>query len=236
MSLHIAAQPGQIADKIMLPGDPLRVRHIAETFLEDVVCYTEIRGMLGFTGTYKGVPVSVQGTGMGIPSISIYANELMGEYGVKQLIRVGTCGSIHPDVALKDLVIATGAHTDSAMNADRFGSISFSATPDYELLSRAVEYARASGYATRPACIFTSDKFYDDKLEEKIALMARYGAVGEDMETCELYTLAAKYGCQALSIMTVSDHMLHKTKVSNQERQTSLNQMVEVALAALVGA
>lgn len=235
MSLHIAAQPGEIADKILLPGDPLRAKYIAETFLKDVHCYNEIRGMLGFTGTYNGVKISVQGTGMGIPSISIYANELMAEYGVKQLIRVGTCGSIHPDVELKDLVIATGAHTDSAMNADRFGSISFSATPDYDLLSSAVEYARGRGYAARPACVFTSDKFYDDRMEEKIALMGRYGAVSLDMETCELYTLAAKFGCQALSILTVSDHILNGTKVSPQERQTSLSQMVEVALETLCG-
>lgn len=227
---HNNANPGDIADRILLPGDPMRAKFIAENFLEDAVCYNEVRGMYGFTGYYRGKRVSVQGTGMGMPSMHIYANELMDVYGVKRLIRVGTCGSLRKDVNLKDVVIAIGSTTDSNMNRDRFGSISFAPTASFSLLKSAWDEAQKEGVHAVVSNIFTSDKFYDDKAEEKNSLVASYGIAAVDMETCELYTLAAKYGAEALTMLTVSDHLVTGERCTAEERQTSFKDMIQVAL------
>ena len=227
---HNNANIGEIAEKILLPGDPMRAKFIAENFLEDAVCYNEVRGMLGYTGTYKGKRVSVQGTGMGMPSMGIYANELMEGYGCKQLIRVGTCGSLKEDVHLKDVVIAMGSTTDSNMNKDRFGNISFAPIASFELLRKAYDEARRQKVNAIVSNIFTSDKFYDDHGKEKNELAAAYGCAGVDMETCELYTLAAKYGADALTMLTVSDYLITGEKCSAEERQTTFHDMIQIAL------
>ena len=227
---HNNANPGDIADRILLPGDPMRAKFIAENFLEDAVCYNEVRGMYGFTGYYRGKRVSVQGTGMGMPSMHIYANELMDVYGVKRLIRVGTCGSLRKDVNLKDVVIAIGSTTDSNMNRDRFGSISFAPTASFSLLKSDWDEAQKEGVHAVVIYIFTSDKFYDDNAEEKNSLVASYGIAAVDMETCELYTLAAKYGAEALTMLTVSDHLVTGERCTAEERQTSFKDMIQVAL------
>lgn len=227
---HNSAGPGDIASKVLLPGDPLRAKFIAVNFLENPVCYNEVRGMLGYTGTYKGKAVSVQGTGMGMPSMSIYANELMEFYGAKTLIRVGTCGSIHPDVVLKDVVIALGASTDSNMNHDRFGTITYAPTASFALLDRAYRLSQQEKMKAVVANVFTSDKFYDDAIEQKIRLLASYGVAAIDMETCELYSLAAKHGVDALTLMTVSDSLVTGERCTTEERQTSFNDMIKIAL------
>ncbi len=227
---HNQADAGQIAEKILLPGDPMRAKFIAENFLEDPVCYNEVRGMYGYTGSYKGKRVSVQGTGMGMPSMHIYASELMEVYGVKNLIRVGTCGGLKSTVHLKDVVIAMGASTDSNMNKDRFGSISFAPTASFELLQKAYEEARKQGVNSFVGNVFTSDKFYDDHGKEKNELMASYGVAAVDMETCELYTLAAKHGVNALTMLTVSDDLVTGERCTAEERQTTFQDMIRIAL------
>lgn len=227
---HNSANVGDISDKILLPGDPMRAKYIAENFLEDISCYNEVRGMYGYTGYYKGKRVSVQGTGMGMPSMHIYASELMDVYGVKRLIRVGTCGSLREDVKLKDVVIAIGSTTDSNMNRDRFGSISFAPTADFFLLKNAYEESQKQGISAIVSNIFTSDKFYDDNGAQKNSLAAAYGIAAVDMETCELYTLAAKYHAQALTMLTVSDHLVTGERCTTEERQTSFQDMIKVAL------
>lgn len=227
---HNNANPGEIAEKILLPGDPMRARFIAEHFLENPVCYNEVRGMYGFTGSYKGKRISVQGTGMGMPSMHIYASELMEVYGAKNLIRVGTCGGLKPTVHLKDVVIAMGASTDSNMNRDRFGSISFAPTASFGLLKKAYEEAIKQGVNAFVGNVFTSDKFYDDRGKEKNDLAASYGIAAVDMETCELYTLAAKHGVSALTMLTVSDDLVTGERCTAQERQTAFQDMIRIAL------
>ncbi|MGL6198762.1 MAG: purine-nucleoside phosphorylase [Lachnospiraceae bacterium] len=227
---HNQASLGEIADKVLLPGDPLRAKFIAENFLRDPVCYNQVRGMYGYTGTYKGKRVSIQGTGMGMPSMHIYASELMEVYGTKRLIRVGTCGSIRPGIELKDIIIAIAASTDSNMNKDRFGEFSFAPSASFSLLKEAYEQARADKIKAVVGNIFTSDKFYDDKGREKNALAAAYGITAVDMETCELYTLAAKHGAEALTMLTVSDNLLTGTKCTTEERQTAFQEMIKIAL------
>ncbi len=230
MSLHIGAQAGEIADKVLLPGDPLRAKYIAEHFLNGVSCYTEVRGMYGFTGFYEGKRVSVQGTGMGIPSIGIYIHELMAEYGVQTLIRVGTCGTFAPQLKLRDLLIASGSTHDSAVNANRFPNLSYSCVPDWQLLVRAIEQARKLSVPFQVGQVLTMDQFYDDHTDEKVKLVAKYGCMACDMETAELYTQAAGMGCHALSVMTVSDSLIDGSQVSAIERQTKFDDMVRLAL------
>lgn len=227
---HNMANKGDIAEKVLLPGDPMRAKFIAENFLENPVCYNEVRGMYGFTGTYKGERVSVQGTGMGMPSMHIYASELIREYGAKRLIRVGTCGSLREGIDLKDVVIAMASTTDSGMNKDRFGSISFAPTASFSLLKAAWEKAEELQVKAVVSNIFTSDKFYDDRGNEKNALLASYGVAAVDMETCELYTLALKYGVEALTMLTVSDNLLTGEKCTAEERQTAFLDMIRIAL------
>ncbi|MDY0393165.1 purine-nucleoside phosphorylase [Virgibacillus halophilus] len=234
MSVHIGAKAGEIADKILLPGDPLRAKFIAETFLESATCYNEVRGMYGFTGTYKGERVSVQGTGMGVPSISIYANELMQSYDVEKLIRVGTCGAIQKDVEVRDVILAQGATTDSRTNQLIFNGIDYAPLADFDLLKKAYEVGDAKGLHLRVGNVFTSDTFYRDNAEAVHELLAAYKVLAIEMETTALYTLAAKHGRQALSILTVSDHLLTGEETSSQERQTTFNEMIEVALEAAI--
>ncbi|WP_026569595.1 MULTISPECIES: purine-nucleoside phosphorylase [Sediminibacillus] len=234
MSVHIGAQPGDIADKILLPGDPLRAKYIAENFLEDVHCYNEVRGMYGFTGTYKGEKLSVQGTGMGVPSISIYVNELIQSYDVKKLIRVGTCGAIQEDVKVRDVILASTSTTDSQINRMVFGGIDFAPSADFELLKNAYETGNEKGLHLRVGNVFTSDSFYRDNGLELFKQLAQYNVLGVEMETTALYTLAAKFGRQALSVLTVSDHILTGEETSAEERQTTFNEMIEVALETAI--
>ncbi|MFC0274306.1 purine-nucleoside phosphorylase [Metabacillus herbersteinensis] len=232
MSIHIGAKENQIAETILLPGDPLRAKYIAETFLEDITCYNEIRGMLGFTGTYKGKRISVQGTGMGVPSISIYINELMQSYGVQKLIRVGTCGAIQKDVKVRDVILAMSASTDSQMNRLTFGGVDFAPTANFDLLRKAYDVGTEKGLNLKVGNIFTADMFYNDNSE--LEKWAQYGILGIEMESAALYTLAAKYGRKALSVLTVSDHILTGEETTSEERQTTFNEMIVVALEAAI--
>ncbi|RXT06240.1 purine-nucleoside phosphorylase [Ammoniphilus sp. CFH 90114] len=229
MSVHIGAKENEIAEAILLPGDPLRAKYIAENFLENPVCYNEVRGMYGFTGTYKGQRVSVQGTGMGVPSISIYIHELMESYGVKKLIRVGTCGAIQPDVRVRDVILAMSASTDSGVNRLRFKGIDYAPTANFELLRRAYELGLEKGLNLRVGSVFTSDSFYNDE-KDNLKRYTDHQILAIEMETSALYTLAAKFKAQALSVLTVSDHVLTGEETSAAERQSTFNQMVEVAL------
>ncbi|GAA4701967.1 purine-nucleoside phosphorylase [Brevibacillus fulvus] len=231
MSVHIGAKPNDIAETILLPGDPLRAKYIAETFLEGAVCYNEVRGMLGYTGTYKGKRVSVQGTGMGVPSISIYAQELMQSYGVKNLIRVGTCGAIQEDIKVRDVIIAMTSSTDSQVNRLRFQQIDFAPTASFELLHKAYQAAVQRNLSVKVGNVFTSDSFYRDSLD-LYKQLAAYQVLAVEMETTALYTLAAKFKRNALSILTVSDHILTGEETTAEERQTTFNEMIEVALEA----
>jgi purine-nucleoside phosphorylase len=230
MSTHIGAKQGEIAATVLLPGDPLRAKYIAETFLEDVTCYNEVRGMLGFTGTYKGKRVSVQGTGMGVPSISIYIHELMNEYGVQNLIRVGTCGAIQKDVKVRDVILAMTSSTNSQMNRLTFGGVDYAPTASFDLLKRAYDVGSQKGMALKVGNVFTSDVFYNENAE--LEKWANYGILAIEMETTALYTLAAKFGRNALSVLTVSDHILTGEETTAEERQTTFNDMIEVALEA----
>ncbi|MGI8315698.1 purine-nucleoside phosphorylase [Halobacillus mangrovi] len=234
MTTHIGAKPGDIADKILLPGDPLRAKYIAENFLEDVTCYNEVRGMYGYTGTYKGERISVQGTGMGVPSISIYVNELMESYDVQKLIRVGSCGALQSDVKVRDVILASTSTTDSQMNRMVFGGIDFAPTADFNLLKNAYEAGENKGLKLRVGNVFTSDSFYRDEAMDLFNLLAKYNVLAVEMETTALYTLAAKYNRQALSVLTVSDHILTGEETTAEERQTTFNDMIEVALEAAI--
>jgi purine-nucleoside phosphorylase len=228
MSVHIGAEKGQIADTVLLPGDPLRAKYIAETYLEDVICYNEVRGMLGFTGTYKGKRISVQGTGMGIPSISIYVNELIQSYDAKKLIRVGSCGAIKMDVQVRDVILAMTSSTDSQINRVAFGTIDFSPSASFELLKNAYDTAAERNVPVRVGNVFTADQFYND--DSQVEKLAKYGVLAIEMETSALYTLAAKYNREALTILTVSDHVLTGEETTSEERQTTFNEMIEIAL------
>lgn len=234
MSIHIGAKYGEIADKILLPGDPLRAKFIAETFLENPKQYNKVRGMLGYTGTYKGEKISVQGTGMGVPSISIYINELMQSYDVQKLIRVGTCGAIQKDVQVRDVILAQGSTTDSQMNRMVFGGIDYAPIADFDLLKNAYDAGVAKGLNLKVGNVFTSDTFYRDNAKEVNERLAAYKVLAVEMETTALYTLAAKFDRQALSVLTVSDHILTGEETSAEERQTTFHEMMEVALEAAI--
>lgn len=232
MSVHINAKEGQIAESILLPGDPLRAKFIAENFLQDVICYNEVRGMYGFTGTYKGKKVSVQGTGMGIPSISIYVNELIQSYGVKNLIRVGTCGSFQESVKVRDMVIGMAASTDSNINKIRFNGRDFTPTASFKLLKKAYDIAVEKGIDPKVGNIFSSDTFYHDD-PDAWKHWAKFGCLAVEMEAAGLYTLAAKYGVDALTILTVSDHLITGELTTAEERQKTFTSMMEVALETI---
>ncbi len=239
MTVHIGASRGEVAEAVLLPGDPLRAKFIAETFLEGAVCYNQVRGMLGYTGMYKGKRVSVQGTGMGIPSASIYIHELVSEYGIhelvseygaKQLVRVGTCGAMQLDVQVRDVILAQGACTDSAINRNVFGGIDYAPIADFELLHRAYGAAERQGdMRIRVGNVFSADRFYSED-GAAVEKLGRYGVLAVEMEAAALYTIAAKFGVQALAVQPVSDHVLTGEETSAKERQTTFNKMVEIAL------
>ncbi|MBU1049964.1 purine-nucleoside phosphorylase [Candidatus Bipolaricaulota bacterium] len=229
MSIHIGAKKGEIAPSILLPGDPYRARFIAENLMEDVTCFNEVRGMLGFTGLVGGKRVSVMGTGMGVPSHSIYVNELINEYDVKTLIRVGTCGAMQPNLELGDVVLAMAASTDSQINKLRFSGMDYAPTASFGLLLKAYQVATARGADVRVGNILTSDTFYHDD-PESWKLWAKFGVLVVEMETAGLYTLAAKYGVDALSILTVSDSLVTGAKATSEQRERTFTQMIELAL------
>lgn len=228
-AIHINAQPGDFAPSVLMPGDPLRAQYIAENFFEGARRVTDVRNMFGFTGSYKGGAISVMAHGMGIPSASIYATELIEEYGVKQLIRVGSCGTVQPSVRVRDIVIAMAASTDSKVNRMRFGGHDLAAVADYDLLQKAVQIARDQGLPHHVGNIFSADLFYTPQ-PELFDLMEKYGILGVEMETAGLYTIAAEHHVKALAICTVSDHIRSGEKLSSEDRQTSFNEMIEVAL------
>jgi purine-nucleoside phosphorylase len=232
MTPHINAEAGAFAKTVLFPGDPLRAKFIAETFLEDVKQVTDVRNMFGFTGTYKGKKVSVMGSGMGIPSCSIYATELITEYGVENIIRVGTCGAVSPDVKVLDVIIGMGASTDSAVNRTRFKGYDFAAIADYGLLRKAVESAEEKNINVKVGNIYSADLFYTPE-PEMFDLMEKYNILGVDMEAAGLYGVAAEFGANALTILTVSDHIRTGEKTSAEERQTSFKEMILVALDSL---
>lgn len=231
---HINAEPGDFAESILLPGDPLRAQYIAENHLTDARLVTSVRNILGYTGSYEGVAVSVMGTGMGIPSASIYATELINSYGVKNLIRIGSCGALSHDVAIRDVIIAMGASTDSGVNRARYGGYDFAAIADYELLRACVDVASTYDHPVHVGNIYTSDLFYHPDDETRIGFNQRMGVLAVEMETAGLYGLAAQYGAKALALMTVSDHVLTHEATSADERQTTFNEMVEMALKTVV--
>jgi purine-nucleoside phosphorylase len=233
VSTHIGAQAGQIAERVLLPGDPLRAQWIAETFFDEPLCYSRVRNMLGYTGTYQGVPVSVQGTGMGQPSISIYLHELMAEYGARSLIRVGSCGGMRPEVRVRDLVVALSASTDSGMNRHRFEGIDYAPTADFDLLSALVEECRRTDTDVHVGQVASWDVFYSDRpqLRERLA---DYGVLAVEMETAALYTLAAKFGVRAAAVCTVSDSLVTGEETSADERERTFGDMVQAALAAII--
>lgn len=225
---HNNAKKGDIAKTVLMPGDPLRARFIAENYLDSPVCYNEVRGMLGFTGTYKGVPVSVQGSGMGMPSIGIYSWELFNEYGVENIIRVGTAGAVSDSVALRDVIIGISASTNSNYASQYRLPGTYAPTASWQLVSAAVKAAQAKGCTYHVGNIFSSDTFYDDA--NSLAEWQKMGVLGIEMETAALYMNAARSGKNALAILTVSDCPLRGLSTTAEERQTSFRDMMEIAL------
>lgn len=229
MSIHIGAQKGDIAETVLLPGDPLRAKWIAETFLEDVTCYNKVRNMFGYTGTYKGRRISVQGTGMGVPSISIYAHELINDFNVKNLIRVGSAGSYQKSVKLRDIVIAMAASSTSGINQYRFQGADFAPTASFNLFQQAIEKAKEKNIEVKAGNVLTSDEFYADEFES-YQMWSNFGVLCVEMESSGLYTIAAKHGVNALSLLTISDSLVTGEKTTTQERETTFKGMVEIAL------
>ena len=229
MSIHIGAQPGQIAPTVLMPGDPLRAKHFAETLLENAVCFNEVRGMLGFTGQYKGKKVSVMGSGMGMPTLSIYVNELVTEYNVKTLIRVGTCGAYQPYLKIGDVVLAMTSSTDSQVNKLRFDGMDYAPAANFDLLLKAYETAKKLGIDPYVGGIFATDTFYKDD-PDSWQKWADYGVLVVEMETNTLYTLAAKFKVDALSILTVSDNLPTGEFSTAEQREKGFSQMAKIAL------
>jgi len=230
MSVHIGAQPGDIAERVLLPGDPMRAKWIAETFLQDAVCYSQVRGMLGFTGTWQGVRVSVQGSGMGMPSASIYTHELINEYGVTSLIRIGSCGALAEDLQLGDVIAAIGSATDSNMNRTRFdGLVDYAPVADFSLLRTAADVAERRGIALRVGPILAADAFYTDR-PDLYDTLADYGVLAVEMESAAIYTIAARYGAKALTVLTVSDHIKRGDKMDAAQREQGFSDMVQIGL------
>lgn len=229
MSVHIDAKKGDIADTILLPGDPLRAKWIAETFLENATCYNEVRGMLGYTGTYKEQRISVQGTGMGIPSISIYAHELITEFGAKNLVRVGSAGAIQKGVEMRDVVIAMAASSNSSLNRNRFNGGDFAPTASFKLFDKAIKTARELGIAFKAGNVLSSDIFYTDNPKDH-EMWAAFNVLCVEMEAAGLYSIAAKHDVNALAILTISDSLITGKKTSAEERETTFNQMIKIAL------
>ncbi|NRD21179.1 purine-nucleoside phosphorylase [Winogradskyella eckloniae] len=229
MSVHIEANKGEIAETILLPGDPLRAKWIAETFFNNPVCFNNVRGMLGYTGTYNGKPISTMGTGMGVPSISIYAHELITAYGVKNLIRVGSAGSYQNDVKLRDVVLAMSASSNSGVNTLRFNGANYAPTADFGLLMKAVEVARSKQIDVKAGNVLTSDEFYQDDTNS-FKSWSKFGVLCVEMEASGLYTVAAKHNVNALAILTISDSLVTGESTTSEERETTFKNMIEIAL------
>ncbi|WP_439524736.1 purine-nucleoside phosphorylase [Marivita sp.] len=231
MTVHIGAKNGDIAETVLLPGDPYRAKWAAETFLQDAQLVNEVRGMLGFTGTWKGHRVTIQGSGMGMPSLSIYANELIRDYGAKTLIRIGSCGGMQPHVGIRDVILAMTASTLSTPSRGIFKDLNFAPCADWSLLRAAADAADAKGTKTHIGGIYSSDVFYDERpdLNEQ---MTRHGILGVEMEAAELYNLAARHSVRALAVLTVSDHLQTGEALPSEDRERSFGDMVEIALTA----
>lgn len=231
MTVHIGAQKGEIAETVLMPGDPYRAKWAAETFLEDPQLVNEVRGMLGFTGLWNGHRVTIQGSGMGMPSLSIYANELIRDYGAKTLIRIGSCGGMQPYVGIRDVILAMTASTLSTPSRGIFKELNFAPCADWTLLNAAAKAAKAKGTKTHVGGIYSSDVFYDERpdLNEQ---MTRHGILGVEMEAAELYNLAARHSVRALAVLTVSDHLQTGEALPSEDRERSFGDMVEIALTA----
>ncbi len=231
MTVHIGSQKGDYAETVLLPGDPYRAKWAAETFLSDVRLVNEVRGMLGYTGMWNGHRVSIQGSGMGMPSLSIYTNELIRDFDVQTLIRIGSCGGMQPHVKVRDVIIAMTATSVNTPSRTIFKDVNFAPSADWSLLRNAVQAAEAQGLSPHVGGIYSSDTFYDERpdLNEQ---MVRHGVLGVEMEAAELYTLAARYGRRALAVLTVSDHLQTGEALPSEERECSFGEMVEIALAA----
>lgn len=231
---HIAAEPGDFAPAVLMPGDPRRAQRIADLILTDPRLVTDVRGMLGFTGTYEGRPLSVMGSGMGQPSFTLYATELFSSFGVERIIRVGTAGGLSPKIKVGDVVVATGAHTDSAMNQLRVPGVNFSAVADFRLAMAAYEAGVAAGYGERlhTGTVLSRDHFYYTPEGQNEAL-ARHNTLCVEMETAALYGVAAEFGRQALAVLTISDHLLdHSGDMSAADRETRFQDSLKLAVAA----
>ncbi|MCP4460342.1 MAG: purine-nucleoside phosphorylase [Cytophagales bacterium] len=233
MSFHIGAKKGEIAEIMLLPGDPLRAKFIAERFLEDISCYSTVRNMLGFTGTYNGTRISIQGAGMGIPSTAIYASELINEFGVKTMIRIGTCGSIRADIKLGEVILAMSASTDSSVNKLYFGGMDYAPAASFELLDKANQKANDLSIHTLVGGIFSTDTFYDD-MPDRYKIWGDHGVLGVEMESTILYTLAARNNVRALSILTVSDNLVTGEVASAEDREKKIEDMAKIALEVTV--
>ena len=231
MTPHIGAKPGEIAETVLLPGDPYRAKWAAERFLTDAVCVNQVRGMLAFTGTWNGNRVTIHGSGMGMPSLSIYANELIREYGAKTLIRIGSAGAMQEHVKVRDVVVAMTSSTISTPSRGFFKEMQFAPCADYGLLERAVLAARAKGTPTHVGGIYSSDVFYDER-PDLTEMLARHGVLCVEMEAAELYTVAARHGVRALAVLTISDHLLTHEALPAEDRERSFGDMVEIALHA----
>lgn len=231
MTIHIGAKPGDIAETVLLPGDPLRAKWAAEKFLDDARLVNEVRGMLGFTGMWNGNPVTIHGSGMGMPSLSIYANELIRDYGARTLIRIGSCGSMQADVKLRDIVIAMTASSMETPSKGMFRELNFAPCADWTLLRAAVQVAERTGVPTHVGGIYSSNTFYDERpdLNEQ---MTRHGILAVEMEAAELYTVAARHGARALAVLTVSDHLQTGEALDSESRERSFGDMVRIALEA----
>lgn len=234
MTFHIGAKPGEIAETVLLPGDPYRAKWAAETFLEGAVCVNEVRGMLGFTGTWKGQRVTIHGSGMGMPSLSIYANELIRDYGARTLIRIGSAGAMQAAVKLRDVVIAMTSSTVSSPSRGFFREMQFAPCADYGLLENAVAAARTKRVRFHVGGIHSSDVFYDER-QDLTDILARHGVLAVEMEAAELYTVAARHGARALAVLTISDHLLTHEALPAEDRERSFGDMVEIALEAAFG-
>ncbi len=231
MTIHIGASPGDIAETVLLPGDPYRAKWAAETFLEAPRLINEVRGMLGFTGTWRGNPVTIHGSGMGMPSLSIYANELIKDYGAQTLIRIGSCGGMQEKIGIRDVILAMTSSTLSTPSRGIFKELNFAPCADWDLLHAAHKAALEKGTRVHVGGIYSSDVFYDERpdLNEQ---MTRHGILGVEMEAAELYTLAARYGRRALAVLTVSDHLITGDALPSEDRESSFGDMVEIALEA----
>ncbi|WP_375259226.1 purine-nucleoside phosphorylase [Citreimonas sp.] len=231
MTVHIGAKPGEVAETVLMPGDPLRAQWAAETFLDNPECVNRVRGMFGFTGTWKGNRVTIHGSGMGMPSLSIYANELIRDYGAKTLIRIGSCGAMQENIAIRDVILAMTASTLSTPSRGIFRDLNYAPCADYGLLRAAADAAASKGITPHVGGIYSSDVFYDERPDLNAEMM-RHGILGVEMEAAELYTLGARYGVRTLAVLTVSDHLVTHEALPSEDRERSFGEMVEIALEA----